>query len=66
MHLIPYAFLLMVGVLGLLMLTTDPETGFRWMGYTGAGRSSVDIGLVRVLGGVLVVLAVLPLFKKRR
>tara|TARA_R110002020_G_scaffold276362_2_gene491735 strand:+ start:8216 stop:8416 length:201 start_codon:yes stop_codon:yes gene_type:complete len=66
MHLVPYAFLFMVGVLGLMLLTADPEGGFQWTGYMGTSRGSVDITLVRVMGGVLVVLAVLPLINWKR
>ncbi|MDG9977215.1 hypothetical protein [Ectopseudomonas oleovorans] len=66
MHLVPYIFLFLVGMLGLLLLTADPEGGFHWVGYTGASRSPVEVGVVRVVGAVLVVLAVLPIIKNKR
>ncbi len=65
MHLVPYIFLFLVGMLGLLLLTADPEGGFHWVGYTGASRSPVEVGVVRVVGAVLVVLAVLPIIKNK-
>ncbi|SDT89162.1 hypothetical protein [Halopseudomonas salegens] len=66
MHLVPYIFLFLVGMLGLLLLTVDPEGGYHWMGYTGVRRGPLDVGVVRVVGAVLVVLAVLPLLKNKR
>lgn len=40
MHLVPYAFLLIVGVLGLVLLTADPEGGFQWTGKHHPGTCS--------------------------
>lgn len=66
MHLVPYVFLFLVAALGFMLLTADPEGGFQWLGYTGASQSPVGTNLVRVVGAVLIVLALLPLFGRKR
>jgi len=66
MHYIPYLFLGMVGLLGLTLLLGNPQSDYQWLGYTGAGSAPVSGTLVRLLGAGLIVLALLPLVKRRR
>ncbi|WP_304638875.1 hypothetical protein [Pseudomonas sp.] len=66
MHYIPYLFLALVALLGVVLLTSDPASGYRWLGYTGGGGGVVGGGVVRLLGLGLIVLAVIPLLGKKR
>jgi hypothetical protein len=66
MHYVPYIFLALVALLGVALLTSDPAAGHRWLSYTGQTGGAVDGNKARLLGAALIVLAALPLFKRKR